>query len=172
MSTTRAIVRLELRGYAVDGKSVVIARAMPFELVIARARDGEGRARAMVHLTPHDGRSTFTRYRCALSAQAFEELRAAQSLTVEDAWACAEVCEKALKAAPEGPDRAFAGLVCHHGGGARLEIVEDGGHRLMSVLELDFVQVDDATVRDEVAREYGMMKVKLAEYERRFGVLA
>jgi hypothetical protein len=32
--------------------------------------------------------------------------------------------------------------------------------------------VDDVTVRDEVAREYGMMKVKLAEYERRFGVLA
>jgi len=134
--------------------------------------DSAGARRAVLDLIPSDGRATFTRYRCALSAEAFEEARKAQSLTIDDAWACAMVCERALREAREAPERALAVLACRHDGNATLEIVEDGGHRLSSVLELEFAHVEEDVVREEVAMEYFAMKEKLARYEKQFGALS
>ena len=52
-----------------------------------------------------------------------------------------------------------------------LEIVEDGGHRLVSVLEMPFEAMDERELRERVSEEFGAMRARLAAYERKFGAL-
>jgi len=165
---TTTVASLEVRGYAADGTAHRVCSCASFEY--AYASDGAGGAR--VELTPSDARAAFTRYVCALTPETFAEMRETQSLTLSSAMECAETCARALRrATTESPETTLAVLACEHSGRARLEIVEDGGHRLVSVLEMPFEHMDEREVRSRVAEEFGAMQARLAAYERRFGAL-
>jgi hypothetical protein len=168
-------VRVQVRAYAANGTAHRVSEKAPFEfrwLTNDNGQSAEGAlasASARCELRPVDGACAFTRYACDLTPSAFEALRRAQSLTLRNARECAETCARALARATAEPDRCLAVLVCSHDGSARLEIVEDGGHRLVTVLELPFHHVGEDEIRASVAEEYGEMKRRLAAYAAKFG---
>lgn len=173
-------VRVQVRAYASNGTAHRVSENAPFEFRwVTTSDNGQSTAgtasasasasTARCELRPVDGTCAFTRYACDLTPSAFETLRRAQSLTLRNARECAETCARALARATAEPDRCLAVLVCSHDGSARLEIVEDGGHRLVTVLELPFYHIGEDEIRASVANEYGEMKRRLAAYVAKFG---
>lgn len=168
-------VRVQVRAYASNGTAHRVSESAPFEFRWLTTSDngqsaeGTLASTARCELRPVEGACAFTRYACDLTPSVFETLRKAQSLTLRNARECAETCARALARATAEPDRCLAVLVCSHDGSARLEIVEDGGHRLVTVLELPFYHVGEDEIRASVANEYGEMKRRLAAYVAKFG---
>ena len=168
MTRATTVVSLDVRGYAADGSTHRVCSRASFEY----AHESDGRGGARVELTPSDGRATCTRYVCALTPETFANMREKQSLTLSSPMECAETCARALRrATTESPETTLAVLACEHAGRARLEIVEDGGHRLVSVLEMPFEAMDERELRERVSEEFGAMRARLAAYERKFGAL-
>ncbi|OUS43387.1 hypothetical protein BE221DRAFT_194817 [Ostreococcus tauri] len=147
-----------------DGRKHVVSERMGFTF----------RWRATTHssvtvaLVPVDGRATHWRYERVITREVFDGIKAEQTLTLRDAVGLAETCARALS---EDGDGRLCVLSCESDGRARLEIVEDGGHRLVSVLELPFVAMGEEAVRREVSEEYASMQRELGAYRRKFGSL-
>jgi len=159
---------LRVRGRAADGSKHVVCEEAEFTFTVECADADAVRCA----LAPRNGLATHARWVCALDASTFAALRREQSLSLERAVDLAETCAAKLTRAREANDgRTLCVLACESDGRARLEIVEDGGHRLVSVLEMPFVAMDDAETRRLVSEEYESMRRRLLEYERRFGVL-
>ena len=151
MTRATTVVSLDVRGYAADGSTHVLAH------VVQYAHESDGRGGARVELTPSDGRTTFTRYVCALTPETFANMREKQSLTLSSPMECGDVREGAEKGDDGIPETTLAVLACEHGE-ERLEIVEDGGHRLVSVLEMPFEAMDERELRERVSEEFGAMR--------------